>query len=55
MLACAKRLNLDTRIGFEDTLEDRDRLRRATSNEQLGRHALAVRPAHSRRGAEHRR
>lgn len=55
VLRHARRLGLDTRIGFEDTLEGPDLSRRATSNEELVRYALAVRPTHKRRGAEHRR
>jgi uncharacterized protein (DUF849 family) len=67
VLEYAQRLNLDTRIGFEDTLEGPDRTRRATSNEELVHSALrksvtrppaqrsATRSARSRRGAEHRR
>jgi hypothetical protein len=62
VLAYAQRLNLDTRIGFEDTLEGPDRARRATSNEQLVRYALedsstpqrGQRSARSRRRAAHR-
>nr|WP_116711534.1 3-keto-5-aminohexanoate cleavage protein [Actinomycetospora cinnamomea] len=62
VLAHAQRLNLDTRIGFEDTLEGPERARRATSNEQLVRYALdkaatpqrADRSVRSRRGAAHR-
>jgi uncharacterized protein (DUF849 family) len=67
VLEYAQRINLDTRIGFEDTLEGPDRIRRATSNEDLVRSALrksvalqlsersALRPARSRRGAVRRR
>ncbi|PVZ11056.1 uncharacterized protein (DUF849 family) [Actinomycetospora cinnamomea] len=40
VLEYAKRIDLDTRIGFEDTLECPGRLRRAVSNEELVRHAL---------------
>ena len=40
VLEYAQRNNLDTRIGLEDTLEGPDRLRRATSNEDLVRYAL---------------
>ena len=36
----AQRINLDTRIGFEDTLERPDSLRRAVSNEELVRYAV---------------
>ena len=41
VLEYAQRINLDTRIGFEDTLERPDRLRRAVSNEELVRYALS--------------
>jgi uncharacterized protein (DUF849 family) len=40
VLEYAQRINLDTRIGFEDTLERPDRTRRAVSNEELVRWAL---------------
>jgi uncharacterized protein (DUF849 family) len=40
VLEYAQRIDLDTRIGFEDTLERPDRNRRATSNEELVRYAL---------------
>ena len=40
VLEYAQRINLDTRIGFEDTLERPDRARRAVSNEELVRYAL---------------
>jgi len=41
VLEYAQRIHLDTRMGFEDTLERPDRLRRATSNEELVRYALS--------------
>lgn len=40
VLDYAQRIDLDTRIGFEDTLERPDRMRRAVSNEELVRYAL---------------
>jgi uncharacterized protein (DUF849 family) len=40
VLEYAQRIDLDARIGFEDTLERPDRTRRATSNEELVRYAL---------------
>ncbi|WP_433788419.1 hypothetical protein ACQPX6_19840 [Actinomycetospora sp. CA-101289] len=40
VLEYAQRINLDTRIGFEDTLERPDGRRRAVSNEELVRCAL---------------
>jgi uncharacterized protein (DUF849 family) len=67
VLEYAQRINLDTRIGFEDTLERPDRHRRATSNEELVRYALrksvalqcaersASRPARRARGGGHQR
>jgi uncharacterized protein (DUF849 family) len=67
VLEYAQRIHLDTRIGFEDTLERPDRRRRATSNEELVRYALgksvalqsaeraALRPARRTRGSGHQR
>jgi hypothetical protein len=40
VLEYAQRINLDTRIDPEDTLKRPDRIRRATSNEELVRYAL---------------
>lgn len=40
VLEYAQRIDLDTRIGFEDTLERPDGIRRAVSNEELVRCAL---------------
>ncbi|MDD7940895.1 3-keto-5-aminohexanoate cleavage protein [Actinomycetospora lutea] len=40
VLDYAQRMNLDTRIGFEDTLECPGGIRRAVSNEELVRYAL---------------
>jgi hypothetical protein len=40
VLEYAQRIDLDTRIGFEDILERPDRTRRAVSNEELVRWAL---------------
>ena len=67
VLEYAQRIHLDTRIGFEDTLERPDRARRAVSNEELVRYALrksvalqcagrsASRPARRPRGGGHQR
>lgn len=40
VLEYARRINLDTRIGFEDTLKCPDGVRPATSNDELVRYAL---------------
>lgn len=40
VLEYARPINLDTRVGFEDTLDRPDRIRRAMSNEELVRCAL---------------
>ncbi|MDD7926362.1 hypothetical protein [Actinomycetospora chibensis] len=39
VLEYARRIDLDTRIGFEDTLERPERARPAVSNEELVRYA----------------